>query len=137
MTKATNNRRRQAGLGLVSAIFVITVLALLAAGMAALVANSANIHSQRMLSLRAHNAASSGLEISMSAMAADKLCKEPQAEQQYEYLYDTQGLYQCSATVTCSQVRHQDQDYLTLTSLGSCGTGIDTASRLIEKRWIK
>jgi MSHA biogenesis protein MshP len=124
---------RQTGLGLVSAIFVITVLALLAAGMAALVANSAKIHSQNILSVRAHNAAQSGLEITLSSMIANSRCEKTETE----YQYDTQGLYQCSASITCQQVTHRTQDYFSVTSQGSCGSGIDTATKRIEKRWIK
>jgi len=124
---------KQRGLGLISAIFVITVMALLASGVASLVANSANIHSWQMLSMRAQSAAASGLEIKLAALAEQRNC----AAESTKYSYDTPGLYQCSAVVSCTSVKHQSKVFITLDSRGSCGVGLETAERTIQKRILK
>ena len=124
---------KQRGLGLISAIFVITVMALLASGVASLVANSANIHSWQMLSMRAQSAAASGLEIKLAALAEQPNC----GIDSIQYPYDTAGLYQCSAVVSCSSVKHQSKIYITLDSRGSCGVGLETAEKSVQKRILK
>ncbi len=120
----------QQGLGLVSAIFVITVLALMAAGMAAIVANSAKTHSHEILSIRAQSAAQSGIEIQLAKIASSSSCQGAQTK----YNFNTQGLYECSATLSCSSVAIQDQHFISLKSVGSCGSGQDRAVRFVEKR---
>ena len=124
---------KQRGLGLISAIFVITVMALLAVGVASLVANSANIHSWKILSMRAQSAAQSGLQIKLAAIADSPDCTANSSE----YIYNTAALYQCTAVVSCSSVKYQDKNYITLNSLGSCGVGLETAVKSVQKRMIK
>ncbi|EPJ43026.1 MAG: hypothetical protein OFPI_44900 [Osedax symbiont Rs2] len=130
---ALNSPAKQRGLGLISAIFVITVMALLASGVASLVANSANIHSWQMLSMRAQSAAASGLEIKLAALGDQPNC----GTDSIQYSYNTPGLYQCSAAVSCSSVKHQNKIYITLDSRGSCGTGLETAEKTLQKRILK
>lgn len=123
-------RNKQTGIGLVSAIFVISVLAIIAAGMASLVANSGKLHSQHILAIRAANAAQSGLEIALTAVQqSNNLC---QREQQ-SYQFDTQGLYDCKAQVSCQSVTQDNQHFIALTSVGSCGSDLNSASRTSEQ----
>jgi MSHA biogenesis protein MshP len=125
-----NTSKKQTGIGLVSAIFVISVLAIIAAGMASLVANSGKLHSQQILTIRANNAANSGLEIALTKLQqSNNFC---QSEQQ-SYHFDTQGLYDCKAQISCRSVEQQNQRFIALTSVGSCGSALDSASRTSEQ----
>jgi len=121
------------GLGLISAIFVLSVLALIAAGMASLVANSANNHSQQLLSIRAQSAALSALNIEMVKMADSQSC----LTEQRILKFTTPGLFDCTAQVGCSSVEYQQQHFIHLTSEGSCGAGADMAVRFEQKRILK
>lgn len=125
--------KSQRGLGLVSAIFVITVLALIAAGIAGITANSARQHSQQILTIRAQSAAQSGLEIHSAHLQA----KYPCSSAAVAYTFATQGLFDCRAKVSCSVVSLQAKHFITLESLGTCGSGFDLASRAVEKRWLR
>ncbi len=122
----------QTGLGLISALFVITVLALLAAGMASLSVSSAQTHTQQILNIRAHSAAHSAMQIYQAKTAAKMQCtKEP-----VHYKYETQGLYGCQASLSCENVDYQKSSYITLKVNASCGTGIDSASAQLTKRLV-
>lgn len=126
-------KSRQAGLGLISALFVITVLALLAAGMASLSVSSAQTHTQQILNIRAQSAANSALQIHQAKTAIKMQCsKEP-----VRYQFETKGLYDCHAMLSCENVDYQDRSYMTLTVNASCGTGIDSASTQLTKRLVK
>jgi len=129
-TSKRQTHNKQAGIGLVSAIFVISVLAIIAAGMASLVANSGKLHSQHLLAIRADNAAQSGLEIARTKMQhVNNLCRS----EQQSYHFTTQGLFDCKAQVSCQSVEQDNQRFIALTSTGSCGTDLDSASRTSEQ----
>jgi len=53
MNSRNSSKVNQTGLGLISAIFVISVLAFITAGMASMVASSAKSHTQQLLQVRA------------------------------------------------------------------------------------
>lgn len=132
-TQSSHRHKSQQGLGLISAIFVITVLALLAAGMAGITASAAKQHSQQILSIRAQSAAQSGIAIQQVYLSKKNSCPK----ETFDYTYNTQGLFDCKARVSCSVVKHQNQQFITLSSRGTCGSGFDTASSIIEQRFIR
>jgi MSHA biogenesis protein MshP len=134
MNKLNNQRQSaQLGLGLISALFVITVLALLAAGMASLSVSSAQTHTQQILNIRTQSAASSALQIYQAQTAKTMLC----STESVSYQYETEGLYDCRAELSCENVDYQGKSYITLKVDASCGTGIDSASTQLTERLIK
>lgn len=133
MNNAGGRVNRESGLGLVSAIFVISILAILAAGMASMVANSAREHSQQLLSIRAKSAALSALDIQRVKMAESGDCVSDVEEIQFA----TQGLYECVATISCSAVTYQKQSFIHLISQASCGSLLDLSTRSVQKRILR
>jgi MSHA biogenesis protein MshP len=131
--QSPQRHKSQQGLGLISAIFVITLLALLAAGMAGITANAAKQHSQQILSIRAQSAAQSGIAIQNVYLTKQDSCPK----EAMDYTFNTQGLFDCKASVSCSVVGYQNQRFITLSSQGTCGSGFDTASSIIEQRFIR
>ncbi len=126
-------RHAQAGLGLISALFVITVLALLAAGMASLSVSSAQTHTQQIINIRAQSAADSALQIYQAQTVNTVQC----SEEPVKYQYDTAGLYDCAATVSCKSISYQTKNYITLSVNASCGTGLDSAGAQLTERFIR
>lgn len=133
MKTLPKRNNQEAGLGLISAIFVMTVLALLAAGMAGMVADSAKVHTQQLLSVRANSAALAGLEIHLVKMAKRTSCITDSTE----VVFNTQGLYECRATVSCVSTSHKGKFFIEMSSEASCGSGMDQATSLVKKRILK
>lgn len=129
----TQRANRQQGLGLISALFVITVLALLAAGMASLNVSSAQTHSQQIVNIRANSAANSALEIYQTQFAKQNSC----SAQAIDYQFNSRGLYECKALVSCTNTNHQGEQLITVQVDASCGQGFDSASASITQRLIK
>ncbi|MFT5707106.1 MAG: MSHA biogenesis protein MshP [Oceanospirillaceae bacterium] len=151
MNKRIKEINKQAGIGLISAIFVITVLALLAAGMSGILANSGKLHSQQILAVRATSAAQSALEIYQSKLSNDNKCSRQTNTvtstdinngaktntSNTKYTFDTPGLYDCFAQVSCSSTAYNNKIYMSLESLGSCGSDLDVAVKKLQKRIIQ
>ncbi|NQZ32431.1 MAG: hypothetical protein HRU06_14265 [Oceanospirillaceae bacterium] len=133
MNNTTRSYGKETGLGLISAIFVITILALLAAGMAAMVSDSAKNHTAQLLSVRANSAALAALDIALVKMRKHPNCITERAD----IVFDTQGLYECIATVSCASTSHQGKFFIELSSAASCGSGMDQASSIVRKRILK
>lgn len=119
---------REQGLGLVSAIFVVTVLAVLAAGMAALVARSAERHTQQILNQRALDAARSGLQVQQAQQAMGQCV----SKQTFELT--AKGLRDCRLQLSCRGAPIQGGQLYLYESRASCGSGEHTALRQLEKR---
>lgn len=124
---------KQRGLGLISALFVITVLALLAAGMASLMTSAAKLHSQQVITIRANSAASSALQIYQSTLANQQQCTTDTVT----YQFNTPGLYECKARVKCTNLAFKNTHYLTLEATANCGVGLDSASAQLTERLLR
>jgi len=127
----------QRGLGLITAIFVITIMSLLVAAMSLFYQASQAVTAQEYLSARAMMAAQSGLELETSELlhpdlAGSAVCSASAAE---TALADIG--FNCRAEVSCQRVTVASQSYLTISSLGRCGTGIDSASRRVQLRVVE
>jgi len=133
MNNFSSSRAKQKGLGLISAIFVISVLALIAAGMASMVASSAKKHTQQLLQSRAQSAALSALDIELVRMAKSPSCLSASTS----IKFNTAGLYECSAEVNCSSVEIENKYFLHVTSEGTCGSGAEMAVKFEQKRILK
>ena len=140
---------RQQGLGLISAVFVITVLAVIIAGMSRFMATSQSVTVQEFLAARAIAAAQTGVELELACLEnsiAGK-CTASAAVGSNPVTYDywpgaasnatfaVQGLKSCRAAVFYRTVSSSEGSFWTIDSTGYCGgEGLDGASRSIVIR---
>jgi MSHA biogenesis protein MshP len=135
-------RRHQRGLGLVSAIFIITVGALLAAGMGKLMTSGQTQTVESFQSTRALLAAESGVQLYLNQLIHPQTsggCAVSNAASD-TYTFTASGISGCRAEVSCSVSTVAGQDYATIVSVGRCGgtsAALDTASRRIRVRAIR
>ena len=113
----------QAGVGLPAAIFVITVLVVIAFGVSQLVSQNAETFEEEINLTRAFYAAESGAGFAMNTLYppeeypgyASGTCA---ASTSINFVSD--GLNQCSATVTCNEITVGSKNYATIKSTGTC-----------------
>lgn len=120
----------QAGLSLATAIFVITVMALLAALIFQLVRNNAETTQEEILLVRAFYAAESGVQLELNKVfppdgAAGSCAAGPNA-----YDFADEGLNGCAAETSCSALVVSAETYYTVRSTGTCGD----VSRTVQVR---
>lgn len=127
---------RQRGAGLPVALFIITVLALLVAGMAQLQESSGQAVSLQIQSQRAFYAAESGAQVAVARVLEGGSC----AALGGPLLFSEVGLSGCRAEFACSSILLDieggpaEETVFDLTSQGRCGTGTDQAERTVEVR---
>lgn len=127
------SKHHQAGLGLISAVFVIVILALLVAGMSKVMMVSQSYRAQEVLAARALLAAQSGSELHLSRLLHPDnsgVC----ASDSGQVSLSTDGLVGCSYQASCSAITIDTQSYYTIESTGRCGSGVDSATRIIRTR---
>lgn len=117
----------QKGIGLPAAIFIITVMALIAAAVNQLVSQNAQTYEEAVDLTRAFYAAESGAGFGMNTIFP------PEAYPLYSntdkcptvptiYTFTVDGLNQCRAEVTCTEISITGgDDYATIESKGICG----------------
>lgn len=127
--------RKQRGIGLPVALFVITVLALIVVALTDLEESSGISFSLDINSMRAFYAAESGAQVALAevfpAGGSTGTCASISP---ITKSFTSSGLNGCSATLVCNVDNDAGISYFTLRSTGSCGTGIDTAERVIVVR---
>jgi MSHA biogenesis protein MshP len=127
---------QQKGAGLPLAIFIITVLALLVAGMSQLQESSGKSVSLQIQSQRAFYAAESGAQGGVAEVLEAGDCGALTSPK----VFSGSGLNSCEAELTCESVdadidRGPDPERVfSIASTGSCGGGADFAERTIEVR---
>ncbi|WP_028669298.1 hypothetical protein [Saccharospirillum impatiens] len=126
---------RQRGAGLPLAIFIITVLALIVVTITQLQQGTAEMEIQDLQSTRAFYAAESGSQAALALLfpldgSGGASCSAPI----YEHTFTIPGLNGCSARVSCSEDNLGSTTYFTLTSEGTCGSGLDQGRRFVEVR---
>lgn len=126
-------RHRQHGLGLMSAIFVIVILALLVAGMSRIYVANQTYRTQEVLATRALSAAQSGAELHLSALLHPDVNTGCVSDATPVAL-NAQGLQECSYQASCSVQTVNTVDYVTIRSIGRCGSGVDSATRIVKVR---
>ena len=126
----------QRGIGIPAALFVITLLAIIAVAINALLAQNAETYEEEINLTRAFYAAESGAGFAMNSIFP------PDEFPQYngnaecaagprEYVFTIAGLNECKATVTCSlDATVASVEYYTIVSEGSC----DGVSRTVQVR---
>jgi MSHA biogenesis protein MshP len=142
------SRHGQTGLGLVSAIFVITVLAVIIAGMVRFFSTGQNVTAQEFLGARAITAAQTGIELELTCLenglsgctASSAVGSVPT---RWDYWpgptsstrFSVTGLKDCYAEVFYATVSSPVGSFWTIDSTGFCGgDGLDGASRRVVIR---
>jgi MSHA biogenesis protein MshP len=136
--KSGDNRRRQRGLGLATALFVITAMGLLAAMIFQLVRSSGETTQEEVLLLRAFHAAESGVQFGLNYAfppsgdpTACPVGAPPGTPNTYpDFEFEADGLNACTAAVTCNAIEVGGDTFYTITSTGTCGD----VSRTIQVR---
>ena len=114
----------QRGVGLPAAIFVITLLVLIAFGLNELVNENAVTFEEEINLTRAFYAAESGAGFAMNTLyppeeypgyASTATCA---ASTTFNFVVD--GINQCSALVTCNEITVSSRNYATIKSTGTC-----------------
>ena len=129
----------QRGAGLPVALFVITVLALIVAGMAQLQTSTAESVTLQLQSQRAFFAAESGAQLGV-ARALSGGCGAVPAAVPASGTFNTTGLQGCRATLSCTATTLDpggplEQTFFMLTSTGTCAAGAGgDVRRLVEVR---
>lgn len=121
---------KQAGAGLPLALFVITVLALIVAGMAQLQQSTAGAVSLQVQSQRAFYAAESGVQVGVYNVLNNNSCASAGGALDF----NNGALSNCAANLNCSSRSSGGITVFTVTSRGVCGAGPDRAERTIEVR---
>lgn len=144
-----HTRKQQQGLGLISAIFVITVLAVIIAGMSRFFAVSQETTEQEFLGARAIAAAQTGIELELACLENSlSLCSasaavgspEPSVKDYWPNgsstaTFSMPGLRGCRAEVFYRTVSSSEGSFWTVDSTGYCGdSGLNGASRNIVIR---
>lgn len=121
-----NSGCRQQGIGLPAAIFVITLMTLIAVAINQLVNQNAQTFVEEINLTRAFYAAESGAGFAMNTIfppeeysAYGTTAECAAGPRVYNFIVD--GLSQCSASVTCTPIVISGTTYATIESEGSCG----------------
>ncbi len=116
----------QSGIGLPAAIFVITLMAIIAVAVNQLISQNAQTFEEELNLTRAFYAAESGAGIVMNTVfppeeypgyASTAEC----VSMEREYDFTVPGLNQCTATVSCTPVMIGTTNYATIQSKATCG----------------
>ena len=127
--------KKQRGVGLPMALFIITILAMIIAAITDLEESSGVGFGLDVNSMRAFYAAESGAQAAMvelfpASSPSSGSCSTVNAN----YSFSALGLNGCNASMTCEVVSVEGVDYFTIKSTGSCGSGLDRAVRVIDVR---
>ena len=127
------NKSRQKGLGIATAIFVLTALALLGVYINSLVESNAQSTSEAIERLNSFYSAETGAQLFMNGLfppdgtsGGSAFCAASSAHT-FTFTTTNGGLNACAATVECVNASVDvdgdgtDEDYFTITSAGSCG----------------
>lgn len=127
---------RQRGVGLAAAIFIITVMAAIAAAVFSLVSQNAQTYTEEINLSRAFYAAESGAGFAMNTVFPPEdypsYSTLPRCDVTTTYDFVVEGLNQCSAIVSCTTITNAASTYATIQSTGSCGD----VSRTIQVRTV-
>lgn len=126
--------KKQRGMGLPTALFIIVVLALIVAALNNLNDVSAKAYGREWLSLQAFYTAESGAQAAASWALHPDLSHPACTASYYTRNYTAPGMQNCSVQVACVQDVIAADNFYTLTSTAICGNGADQARRIIQVR---
>ena len=124
-------RSKQTGIGLPVAIFIITIMGLIAAAVNQMGETSSQAYVQNVLSTRAFYAAESGAQLRAQTVLSATPCSCG-TDETYTFGATIKGLNLCSAITTCAQFLANTETYCTIESIGRCDNS--KAERTIEVR---
>ena len=129
--------KRLQGFSIVMAMFILVVLALLAAAMLSIVGAGSDSVVREVLSARALMAAESGAQRKLNEIFPPGAVVNPAACQaapgtNYTDFTALVGCSNFSVVVECNSVNVNAVNYFTLTSVGRCGPSADQAVRVVE-----
>ena len=130
-TSLIGDRRRQSGIGLPVAIFVITVIAAFVVNMSYLIQDNASGRSEQVQTARARMIAESATNLALtqlfppsaSPVYASTSCSNVSSP---SGLDSDDGMAGCSVTVTCSSSGTAPNIVYTITSVGVCDDATQT-----------
>lgn len=122
---------QQRGLGLPVALFIITIMSLIAVAVNRLSESGSQAFSQNLLSARAFYAAESGAQLRAQRVLSAVPCACGSSAT-VEYDFTVVGLNQCSASTNCTSFVANGDTFCTLSSIGRCDNA--NAERTIEVR---
>jgi MSHA biogenesis protein MshP len=126
-----NAPSKQSGISLPVALFIITIMSLIAVAVNQMSATSSQAYSQNILSTRAFYAAESGAQL----RAQDTLSAMPCScggTADIEYNFTVIGLNQCSALTQCTSFIANGDTFCNVSSIGRCDNS--SAERTVEVR---
>lgn len=132
-------RRLQRGIGIPAALFVITLLSLLAVGVNLLLEQNAEVYDEEISLTRAFYAAESGAGFALNSIFPPNEFPQYNVNSECaagprEYAFTVPGLRECSAAVSCSvDASISGVDYYTIVSVGTC----DGVTRTVQIRTSK
>ena len=132
--------KKQQGLSLVLAIFILVVLALLGAAMINILTAGTESVAREVVSTRALFAAESGAQwklndifVANGTVDATQCADTNDGDPDTENFPDMTGLFGCnSVSVDCSYVTVNSVNYFSITSTGTCGPANEPAVRVVE-----
>lgn len=117
-------RAKQTGLGLATAIFVITLLAVIVVAINALVSDNSQSFEEEINLNRAFFAAESGAGFAMNGVYPPEEYSAyggTQCNSPVQYTFGAEGLAACTAVVECTKITISAINYVTIKSEGTCG----------------
>lgn len=122
---------KQTGLGLPVAIFVITIMSMIAVAVNQLNEAAGQNFSQNLLSSRAFYAAESGAQLRAQPVLSTSPCSCG-VDVIVDYDFTVKGLNACRAATSCDEFIANGSTFCTITSIGSCDN--TNAQRTVEVR---
>jgi MSHA biogenesis protein MshP len=122
---------KQSGISLPVALFIITIMSLIAVAVNQMSVTSSQAYSQNLLSTRAFYAAESGAQLRAQNTLSAPLCSCGGIAD-VEYDFTVIGLNQCSALTSCTSFIANGDTFCTISSIGRCDNS--SAERTIEVR---
>ena len=113
--------RQNTGMGLVAAIFLITVVALLTIAIMRSVRTSSDAYALDVVAHHAFSAAESGAQLGANRLFAPSGTGNCAASESYDF--DALGLASCRASVSCQSESVDGQPLYTIRSAGRCDSG--------------
>lgn len=128
-------QQSQQGIGLPTAIFIITLMAVMAVAINQLVSQNAQTFEEEVNLTRAFYAAESGAGFIMNGIYPPEnypgyAGRECTANDTFSFDFTVDGLNQCDAAVRCDITSTGGSSYITIESTGTCGD----VSRTIQVR---
>ena len=124
-------KKNQQGMGLPVALFIITIMSLIAVAVNRLGETGSQSYGQNISATRAFYAAESGAQLRAFSVLATTPCSCGAAENA-TYNFSVTGLNQCSALTNCTLFVANSETFCTIVSTGRCDNA--NAERTIEVR---